>query len=210
MNRTVARSTPYPWPYDASLTPSRLALVIVLPGAGERAAGDGAPGPDPLLDAALRRIALLAGATHGCGGVVVEVIAAPSRRLHEPTPPRPGSIGLKSVSGSVHRVQSGGIDGFFASSLDATLRSLGRDQLLLCGKWLETNVHSTMRSANDRGYECLLVLDACLPYDTTLTPAARSQIEMSGGIFGAVGETAAVLDALLPLPHTPTEKDVIR
>jgi nicotinamidase-related amidase len=106
----------------------------------------------------------------------------------------------------VHRVRSGGVDGFFASSLDTVLRTLGRDQLLLCGKWLETNVHSTMRSANDRGYECLLVLDACVAYDPDLTSAARSQIEMSGGIFGAVGETAAVLDALLPLPQASTER----
>jgi nicotinamidase-related amidase len=67
---------------------------------------------------------------------------------------------------------------------------------VICGQWLETGVHSTMRSANDRGYECLLALDACVPYDPDLVPAARSQVEMSGGIFGAVGETAAVLAAL--------------
>ena len=69
---------------------------------------------------------------------------------------------------------------------------------MLCGQWLETGVHSTIRSANDRGYECLLALDACIPYDPDLAPAARSQIEMSGGIFGAVGDTAAVLAALVP------------
>ena len=81
-------------------------------------------------------------------------------------------------------------------SLDALLRSLGRDQLLLTGSWLETSVHSTMRSANDRGYECLLVLDACTAYDPDLVAASRSQIEMSGGIFGAVGHTDDVLAAL--------------
>ncbi len=45
-----------------------------------------------------------------------------------------------------------------------------------------------MRSANDRGYECLLVIDACVPHDPELVAASRSQIEMSGGIFGAVGD----------------------
>jgi nicotinamidase-related amidase len=206
MKRTVARSTPYPWPYDGDLLPSRLALVVVLAGAGAEGADDGPPGPDPHVDPVLDRIALLAGATQEGGGVVVEVTTTPpSPAAGGPVLPRPGRIGLKGP-GPVHRIQSAGIDGFFASSLDATLRSLGRDQLLLCGTWLETNVHSTMRSANDRGYECLLVLDACLAYDPLLTAASRSQIEMSGGIFGAVGETAAVLDALLPLPETPTER----
>ena len=202
MNRTVARSTPYAWPYDASMEPSRLALVVVLPGSdGSAAAGDGAPGPDPALDPVLDRIALLSGATHGIGGVVVEVTATPRSRSR-PAVQRLGTTGLK---GEVQRVVSGGIDGFFASTLDATLRALGRDQLLICGQWLETNVHSTMRSANDRGYECLLVLDACAPIDPDLVPASRSQVEMSGGIFGAVGDTAAVLDALLPQPHFEKE-----
>src|SRR5205085_7777701 len=123
MNRTVARSTPYAWPYDASMEPSRLALVVVLPGSDGSAAGDGAPGPDPALDPVLDRIALLAGATHGIGGVVVEVTATPRSRSG-PAVQRLGGTGLK---GEVQRVVAGGIDGFFASTLDATLRALGRD-----------------------------------------------------------------------------------
>lgn len=192
----VARSTPYPWPYDGSLAPSRLALLVVLPGAEAAAAGDGHPGPDPVLDPVLGRIGELAGAVCAAGGVVVEVTTTPSPRV------RPGTglpfrrAAFAELTAPTHRVTSTGVDGFFGSPLDATLRALGRDQLLLSGQWLETSVHSTMRSANDRGYECLLVLDACVPYDTGLVAAARSQIEMSGGIFGAVGETAAVLDAL--------------
>jgi len=93
-------------------------------------------------------------------------------------------------------LDAAGVDGFYGSPLDDRLRRLGRDQLLLCGAWLETGVHSTMRSANDRGYECLLVLDACDAYDATLVAASRSQIEMSGGIFGAVGLQADVHAAL--------------
>ncbi|RZI92158.1 MAG: isochorismatase family protein, partial [Microbacterium sp.] len=69
-------------------------------------------------------------------------------------------------------------------------------QPAVVGAGLETCVHSTMRSANDRGLECLLVLDACVAYDPDLVAPARSQVEMSGGIFGAVGDTSAVLDAL--------------
>jgi nicotinamidase-related amidase len=112
------------------------------------------------------------------------------------TPPRGDHVAAGSWGLSDERVVSAGIDGFFGSRLDGLPRSLGRDQLLLAGAWLETGVHSTMRSANDRGYECLLVLDACTAYDPELVAASRSQIEMSGGIFGAVGSTDDVLAAL--------------
>lgn len=200
MTRTVARTTPYAWPYDGLLDPGRLALLVVVLGADdEETVGDGFGGPpDPALDSALTRIGELAGATFTAGGVVVEVTTTPppGRRPElVPTPRRAANLGLR---GPAHRITSGGVDGFFSSPLDATLRALGRDQLVLCGQWLETGVHSTMRSANDRGYECLLALDACIPCDPDLAPAARSQVEMSGGIFGAVGDTAAVLAALMP------------
>ena len=52
-----------------------------------------------------------------------------------------------------------------------------------------------MRSANDRGYECLLVADATTAIDPDVTPRALSMVEMSGGIFGAIGYTGAVTAA---------------
>ncbi len=58
-----------------------------------------------------------------------------------------------------------------------------------------------MRDANDRGYECLLVLDACVPIDPDLVTASVSSIEMSGGIFGAVGTSADVIAALTTVPE---------
>ena len=94
------------------------------------------------------------------------------------------------------RIAAVGIDGFHGSPLDTLLRGARTDRLLLAGAGLETCVHSTMRSANDRGYECLLVTDACAAYDEQLVAQAISMIEMSGGIFGAVATSAAVLDAL--------------
>jgi nicotinamidase-related amidase len=57
-------------------------------------------------------------------------------------------------------------------------------------------VHSTLRRANDIGYECLLLEDMCVPLDPDLQESSISQILMSGGIFGAVGESAALLEAL--------------
>jgi len=84
------------------------------------------------------------------------------------------------------------------------LRAAGATHLLVAGHGLEGPVHSTLRSANDRGYECLLVIDACSPLDPGLAGAARSMVEMSGGIFGAVGTTADVLAALVPRPASLT------
>jgi len=173
MTRTIAHTTPYAWPWDGAFAPSRTAmLVVTVPGAP-------APGA---------RVKALAGALRPAGGVVVQVTTAPPRAARAPAAETWGSAD--------ERVASAGVDGFFGSSLDGLLRSRGRDQLLLTGAWLETSVHSTMRSANDRGYECLLVLDACAAYDPDLVVASRSQIEMSGGIFGAVGSTDDVLAAV--------------
>jgi len=98
------------------------------------------------------------------------------------------------------RVSSFAWDGFFGTPLDSILRSRGRDQLMLCGWWLETAVHSTMRSANDRGYECLLLSDLTVAFDDRTTRGALSSIEMSGGIFGAVGTGAAALEAVKAQP----------
>jgi nicotinamidase-related amidase len=101
-------------------------------------------------------------------------------------------------------VDSSGCDGFYGSALDTLLRREGRDQLLLTGWWLETCVHSTLRTANDQGYECLTVRDACTALSSDIEPNAISSIEMSGGIFGAVGDVSAVLQALSHFKHSPT------
>ncbi len=62
-------------------------------------------------------------------------------------------------------VDAFGVDGFSGSPLAECLAGLEVDHLLVCGLGLEGPVHSTLRSANDRGLECLLVIDACAPLD---------------------------------------------
>jgi nicotinamidase-related amidase len=93
-------------------------------------------------------------------------------------------------------VTASGWDGFFESGLDQILRHKRRDTLLITGHWLEVGVHSTLRSANDRGYECAVVADACAAWDPALRLSALSSIELSGGIFGAVTTAQAVNDVL--------------
>ena len=96
-----------------------------------------------------------------------------------------------------------GLDGFWGGPIDGVLRAAGRTHLLVVGHGLEGPVHSLLRSANDRGYECLLVTDACSPLTDDLADAAACTVTMSGGIFGAIGTVAPVLGALAALPTAP-------
>ncbi|MGH9274341.1 MAG: isochorismatase family protein [Acidimicrobiales bacterium] len=171
----VAGTAPYPWPYDGRLDGAHLALV--LPGWDEVWAGRALD-----VDAARDGCGSLAFATAAAGGLVVAV-------THQ------GATGLPlPVLGRT--VTADGIDGFHGGPLDGILRREGRTHLLVAGIGLEGPVHSTLRSANDRGYECLLVTDAVAPLTTTLVEASAKTVTMSGGIFGAIGATAATLAAL--------------
>jgi biuret amidohydrolase len=110
--------------------------------------------------------------------------------------PRGAPPGRWAGPSAHHEIDAGGIDGFFQSPLDRLLRGSARDHIVLGGFGLEGPVHSTLRSANDRGYECLLLADASASLNVTLAHSALSMICMSGGIFGAVGETPELLRAL--------------
>jgi biuret amidohydrolase len=191
---TVAGSEPYPWPWDGRLDPERVALLVL---------GWDAGWADRChLDAATtQRIH-----QHAVDvPFVVTVAHLTPRDRAARAAPEP----LHAPRHGAWAVTAGGVDGFHDGPLEGLLRAAGRDQLLLCGHGLEGPVHSTMRSANDRGLECLLVLDACTPVDPALVAASRSMVLMSGGIFGAVGTTEPTLDALragaCAAPASPTD-----
>jgi nicotinamidase-related amidase len=182
--RTVPGSTPYAWPWHGQLDPRRTVLVVVTPTHGPSLSGTGAGAALSMIARVLRSV----------GGRVVHVTTLPP-----PAERRSAPVDVPDVEVDV-TLAAAGIDGFYGSSLDAELRRHDADALLLGGVGLETCVHSTMRSANDRGYECLLVLDACVAGSPDLVAASRSQVEMSGGIFGAVGTTLNVLAACAAAP----------
>jgi len=68
--------------------------------------------------------------------------------------------------------------------------------LILTGITTDVCVHTTMRDANDRGYECLLLTDCTGATDRGNHLAAIKSVTMSGGIFGAVAESRGLLAAL--------------
>ena len=180
----VVDANPYPWPFDAAsdepLDGDRLALlcVAVQPSFAVTTVG---------ADVATMTISLAARALRNTGARVVAVTVGASaggRRapvlVGDDEAPEPLIAALADAV-----VTTTGLDGFYNSPLEPLLRSWGRDWLVLCGLGAETAVDSTLRSANDRGFECLTLVDAVAPHDPALAAHAHHSVTMSGGIFGA-------------------------
>jgi biuret amidohydrolase len=85
---------------------------------------------------------------------------------------------------------------FYATDLDAILKSRGIGQLIVCGVTTEVCVNTTVREANDRGYDCLVLEDCVGSYFPEFQKAGLAMIKAQGGIFGWVGRSTDFIAAL--------------
>jgi nicotinamidase-related amidase len=85
---------------------------------------------------------------------------------------------------------------FFATDLHAILQARGIAQLVVTGVTTEVCVNTTVREANDRGYDCLVLADCCGSYFPEFHTMGLRMIAAQGGIFGWVAQSAAVIGAL--------------
>jgi len=85
---------------------------------------------------------------------------------------------------------------FYATDLGSILQHRGIETLIVCGVTTEVCVHTTVREANDRGYDCLVPSDCVASYFPEFQEAGLNMIKAQGGIFGWVSDSKKLISAL--------------
>ncbi|RVD60606.1 cysteine hydrolase [Mesorhizobium sp. M2D.F.Ca.ET.185.01.1.1] len=116
----------------------------------------------------------------------VLIAGEPGTAIVEELAPLPGEIVIEKP----------GKGAFYATGLGDDLKRLGARQLVFAGVTTEVCVQTTMREANDRGYECLVAEDATESYFPEFKAAALAMIRAQGAIVGWTATTDQVLEGI--------------
>ncbi|RWM39514.1 isochorismatase family cysteine hydrolase [Mesorhizobium sp.] len=116
----------------------------------------------------------------------VLIAGEPGTAILDELAPRPGEIVIEKP----------GKGAFYATSLSDDLKRIGARQLVFAGLTTEVCVQTTMREANDRGYECLVAEDATESYFPEFKAAALAMIRAQGAIVGWTATTDQVLEGI--------------
>jgi nicotinamidase-related amidase len=130
------------------------------------------------------RGALCIGDTGPMGRILIH--GEPGNDFVEPLRPAPGELVIAKP----------GKGAFYATDLDRELSRRGITHLFVTGVTTEVCVQTTMREANDRGYECLLVEDGTGSYFPEFKAAALAMMTAQGGIVGWTARAEQVIAAL--------------
>ena len=102
---------------------------------------------------------------------------------------------LKPIDGEPI-IDKPGKGAFYATDLDAVLKNRGILRLVVCGVTTEVCVNTSMREANDRGYDAVVLEDCCASYFPEFQRVALEMIKAQGGIVGWVSDSEQFLEAL--------------
>ena len=226
MITTTVDANPYPWPYDGRIDPARTALVCIdwqVDFCGPGGYVDAMGYDLNLTRAGLEPTAKVLAAVRSAGWTIVHTREGHRPDLADCPPNKlwrskrigagigdAGPCGRILVKGEPGWqivpevaplegeliVDKPGKGAFYATDLDLLLRTRGISHLVFTGITTDVCVHTTMREANDKGYECLLLADCTGATDPANYEAALTMVTMQGGVFGAIAASSALLSAL--------------
>jgi biuret amidohydrolase len=222
---------PYPWPFDGSLSPDNTALIVIdmqVDFCGKGGYIDRMGCDISLTQAPIEPIKNMMRFMREKGFVLIHTreghrpdlsdLPANKKWRSERNGAGIGSAGpcgriltrgekgwdiipeLYPLKGEVI-IDKPGKGAFYATDLDMILKLKGIKNLVFTGITTDVCVSTTLREANDRGYECLLLTDCCAATETKNHEAAVNTVKLQNGLFGAICNSETFIQevsALIP------------